>query len=110
MVFAHPAQYGSALQEHTGRRALYRAVQFGRESDKSKFSIRYETVPMFADQQIFALSTKANPEQIGRIAEITMQAAPFFQRSSVLHVSPTQVTLLDSGEHSLPIVLRRGSR
>jgi cleavage and polyadenylation specificity factor subunit 1 len=48
--------------------------------------------------RIFALSSKINPEQIGRIAGITINAAPFFQRFCVVHVSPTEVNLLDSGE------------
>jgi hypothetical protein len=47
--------------------------------------------------RIFALSSKINPEQIGRIAGITINAGPFFQRSCVVHVSPTDVNLLDSG-------------
>ncbi|ORX39210.1 cleavage and polyadenylation specific protein [Kockovaella imperatae] len=46
--------------------------------------------------RIFALSTRATPEQIGRIGSITLAAAPFFGRSCVVHVSPSQVTLLDS--------------
>ena len=53
--------------------------------------------------RIFALSSKINPEQIGRIAGITINAAAFFQRSCVVHVSPTEVNLLDSGEFVLPI-------
>jgi cleavage and polyadenylation specificity factor subunit 1 len=50
--------------------------------------------------RIFALSSKINPEQIGRIAGITINAAPFFQRSCVVHVSPSEVNLLDSGKLS----------
>ena len=50
--------------------------------------------------QVFALSTKATPEQIGRIGAMTINVAPFFQRSSVIHVSPKEVTLLDSGKHA----------
>jgi cleavage and polyadenylation specificity factor subunit 1 len=46
--------------------------------------------------RVFALSSKVNPEQIGRIANITIIAAPFFQRSCVLHVTPNEVNLLDS--------------
>ena len=48
--------------------------------------------------RIFALSSKVNPEQIGRIPGVTINAAVFFQRSCVLHVTPTAITLLDSGE------------
>ncbi|WWD21338.1 protein CFT1 [Kwoniella shandongensis] len=46
--------------------------------------------------RIFALSTKAVPEQIGRIDGKTLAAAPFFQRSCVMHVTPAEVSLLDS--------------
>ena len=46
--------------------------------------------------RIYALSTRATPEQIGRIGSTTIAAGPFFSRSSVVHVSPSKVTLLDS--------------
>ena len=61
---------------------------------------------------MFALSTRATPEQIGRIGSKTVNVAPFFGRSSILHVSPYEVTLLDSDgklqetiftSHDLPI-------
>ncbi|ORY33060.1 cleavage and polyadenylation specific protein [Naematelia encephala] len=45
--------------------------------------------------RIFALSTKATPEQIGRIGAVTIAAGAFFQRTSIAHVSPTAVVLLD---------------
>ncbi len=51
---------------------------------------------MGADVQVFALTSQANPQQIGRIAGTTIHAAPFFQRSCVVQISPTEVALLDS--------------
>ena len=46
--------------------------------------------------RIFALTAKVTPEQIGRIGCITINVAPFFARSSVIHASPTELSLLDS--------------
>ncbi|WVQ81298.1 protein CFT1 [Cryptococcus sp. DSM 104549] len=46
--------------------------------------------------RVFALSTKPVPEQIGRLEGKTLAAAPFFQRRFVMHVSPAEVSLLDS--------------
>ncbi|WWC73047.1 protein CFT1 [Kwoniella pini CBS 10737] len=46
--------------------------------------------------RVFALTNKATPEQIGRIDGKTLNAAPFFQRSCVMHVTPAEVSLLDS--------------
>lgn len=53
---------------------------------------------MVALIQIFALTARATPEQIGRIGNKTLTVAPFFGRSAVVHVSPSEVALLDSGE------------
>ncbi|WWC98043.1 protein CFT1 [Kwoniella sp. B9012] len=53
--------------------------------------------------RIFALSNKANPEQIGRIDGKTLNAAPFFQRSCVMHVTPAEVSLLDNIVDGKPI-------
>nr|XP_018259229.1 protein CFT1 [Kwoniella dejecticola CBS 10117]OBR81387.1 protein CFT1 [Kwoniella dejecticola CBS 10117] len=46
--------------------------------------------------RVFALTNKATPEQIGRIDGKTISAAPFFQRSCVMHVTPNEVSLLDN--------------
>ena len=47
---------------------------------------------------MFALSNKANPEQIGRLPMQTITAAPFFLRTMVMHVHAGGVALLDSSE------------
>jgi cleavage and polyadenylation specificity factor subunit 1 len=47
--------------------------------------------------RIYALSTKATQEQIKRLEEPAINVGTFFQRSSILHVSATQVLLLDQG-------------
>ncbi|KAL1407554.1 mRNA cleavage and polyadenylation factor subunit [Vanrija albida] len=46
--------------------------------------------------RIFALSTRTTQDQIGRVAEPTVSAGAFFGRSSIIHVTPSQVVLLDS--------------
>ncbi|TYJ59069.1 protein CFT1 [Cryptococcus floricola] len=46
--------------------------------------------------RVFALSTKPAPQQIGRLDGKTLTAAPFFRRSCVLRVSPSEVSLLDN--------------
>ncbi|WVF65469.1 protein CFT1 [Kwoniella sp. CBS 6097] len=45
--------------------------------------------------RIFALSSKAVPEQIGRLGGRTLNAAPFFQRSCAMRATATEITLLD---------------
>ncbi|WVR09012.1 protein CFT1 [Kwoniella sp. DSM 27419] len=55
--------------------------------------------------RVFALSSKAVPEQIGRLNGRTVNAAPFFQRSCVMHVTPHDVTLLDSNGKPLQVVV-----
>lgn len=59
-----------------------------------------QTTILFASDgsqtRIYSLSTKSNQDQIGRIGEPTIAAGTFFQRSSIVHVTPSQVFLLDS--------------
>ncbi|WRT69124.1 protein CFT1 [Kwoniella shivajii] len=57
--------------------------------------------------RVFILSSKANPEQIGRIDGRTLNAATFFQRSCVMHVSPSEVSLLDNNGKRIQIVCPR---
>ncbi|WWC91156.1 uncharacterized protein L201_006097 [Kwoniella dendrophila CBS 6074] len=54
--------------------------------------------------RVFALSNKANPEQIGRIDGKTLNVAPFFQRSCVMHVTPNEVTLLNDNGKPIQVV------
>ncbi|WVW79420.1 protein CFT1 [Kwoniella bestiolae CBS 10118] len=67
-----------------------------------------QTTMLFSTERnatrIFALSTKANPEQIGRIDGRTLNAAPFFQRSCVMHVTPSEVTLLDNNGRPIQVI------
>ena len=55
--------------------------------------------------RIFALSTRATPEQIGRIGSVTVSAAPFFGRSTVVHVSIYEVSLLDHNGKVQQVIL-----
>lgn len=77
------------IQRHTGQR-----LKGIPDNERSTLLFSSEGT----QTRIFALSSKINPEQIGRIAGITINAAPFFQRSCVVHVSPSEVSLLDSGK------------
>jgi cleavage and polyadenylation specificity factor subunit 1 len=79
------------IQRHTGQR-----LKGIPDNERSTLLFSSEGT----QTRIFALSSKINPEQIGRIAGITINAAPFFQRSCVVHVSPSEVNLLDSGKPS----------
>jgi cleavage and polyadenylation specificity factor subunit 1 len=61
-----------------------------------------QTTVLFASDgiktRIFALSAKTTQDQIGHLDEATIAVGTFFNRSSIVHVSPTQVVLMDSGE------------
>ncbi|BEI92713.1 uncharacterized protein CcaverHIS019_0503410 [Cutaneotrichosporon cavernicola] len=54
--------------------------------------------------RIYALSTKATQEQIKRLEEPAINVGTFFQRSSILHVSATQVVLLDQDGEEQQVV------
>ncbi|OXG80075.1 protein CFT1 [Cryptococcus neoformans var. grubii Br795] len=58
--------------------------------------------------RVFALSSKPTPQQIGRLDGKTLSAAPFFQRSCILHVSPLEVVLLDNNGKIIQTVCPRG--
>jgi cleavage and polyadenylation specificity factor subunit 1 len=81
---------------------------FSSEAGQTRVSSRYEcgTNKLTVYAQIFALSTKATPEQIGRIGTVTISVGAFFGRTCEVHVSPSQVSLLDSGECSWNAVIR----
>ena len=66
------------------------------EGSQTRVSLSRDLIILKADQQIFALSAKPTPEQIGRVSGKTLAAAPFFHRSSVLLFTASQAVLLDS--------------
>ncbi|KAK4687316.1 cleavage and polyadenylation specificity factor subunit 1, partial [Tremellales sp. Uapishka_1] len=56
--------------------------------------------------RIYSLSTKNVHETFASVPEITIAAAPFFQQSCVLHVTPSSILLLDADAKVLQEVVR----
>ena len=67
------------------------------EATQSRVSAFSVTLRSMVNGQVFKLSSKVNPEQIGRLPEPTIAAAPFFGRSCIMHVSASTVSILDTG-------------
>ena len=107
MVSPCSAAVWAETQGHPGVGKNNHAFQLGSWTNQGT-PVTVVSSHMLSLDQIFALSTRVTPEQIGRIGSTTIAVAPFFQRSCVVHVSPSEVTLLNSGSSVTLIADRKG--